>query len=261
MTDAEAYERGFARLSAHTVASLLEPIVTAATGPRPGEGAATGLGPHLLDVGCGSGVVTARALALGARVTAVDADPAMVELTARRHPRARVRAAALPELPFADGTFHAVAGNFVINHVPEPLAALRELRRVVRPGGTVALTWWKSDEMTATGLIAEAITAAGVPYEPPPGPFAAVAAPETFSALMREAGFSGVGVRTLRWRHRADPGSWLTDVVAAGGPRFGLIADQPPMIAERIRAHYIRLAAPYVSEGFPVCARLAWGRR
>ncbi|WP_197093746.1 class I SAM-dependent methyltransferase [Nonomuraea sp. SBT364] len=253
MTDAEAYERGFARLSAHTVTALLDRAGVPAR--HDGPGART----RVLDAGCGSGVVTAGALARGARVTAFDSDAAMAGLAARRHPEAEVLVARLPRLPFADGTFDAVAGNFIINHAPDTAAALRELRRVLRPGGTAALTWWKSSEMTATGVISDAVEAAGAPFGTPPRPLAASAGPGRFAALMRASGFTGVAVETLRWRHPFDPDGWLADVVAAGGPRFGPIAAQPASTRARIRAAYIRLAAPYAREGFPVCAHLAHG--
>ncbi|WP_052423376.1 class I SAM-dependent methyltransferase [Nonomuraea candida] len=248
MTNAEAYDRGFAHLSSHTVGPLLA---------RVRDGSA----PRLLDVGCGTGVVTAAALALGAEVTAVDADPAMVELVARRHPYATIRRAALPELPFEDERFDAIAGNFVINHVPDAPAALRELHRVLRPAGTLALTWWKGDEMTATGVFTEAIAAAGVSYDFPPRPFTAHDTPERFTALLERAGFAEAAVEAIRWRHRADLASWWTDVVEAGGPRFGAIARQPPETVARIRAAYLRLAEPYAREGFPVCAYLARASR
>ncbi|MFI6183310.1 class I SAM-dependent methyltransferase [Nonomuraea sp. NPDC051191] len=267
MRDPEAYDRGFARLSSHTVEPLLAAL-TRGPGQHPGQhpGQRPGRRPgrrreRVLDVGCGTGVVTAAALATGAAVTAVDADPAMLELVARRHPGATVRRATLPVLPFEDASFDAVAGNFVINHVADTPATLAELHRVLRPGGAVALTWWKSDEMTATNVFAEALAAAGVPYEPPARPFAAVDRPERFAGLLEAAGFTGVGVRTLRWRHRVDVAAWWTGVVEAGGPRFETIARQPPETAARVRACYDRLAAPYAATGFPVCAHLAHGLR
>ncbi|MGP3963787.1 class I SAM-dependent methyltransferase [Nonomuraea sp. 3N208] len=245
MINAEAYDRGFAQLSSHTVGPLLERAHAA----------------RLLDVGCGTGVVTAAALALGAEVTAVDADPHMVELAARRHPYATIRQAALPDLPFEDGGFDAVAGNFVINHVPNTSEALRELHRVLRPGGAIALTWWKADEMTATNVFTEAIEAAEVSYEPPPRPFTANDTPDRFAALLMSAEFEEAAVETIRWRHRVDLGAWWTDIVEAGGPRFAVISSQPPEIVARIKGHYTRLAAPYERDGFPVCAYLAHATR
>ncbi|WP_188193868.1 class I SAM-dependent methyltransferase [Nonomuraea sp. SYSU D8015] len=245
MTDAEAYDRGFAQLSSHTVGPLL----------------ARAHGARLLDVGCGTGVVTAAALALGAEVTAVDPDPAMVELAARRHPYATIRKAALPDLPFADEAFDAVAGNFVINHVPDTAESLKELRRVLRPGGALALSWWKTGEMTATSVFADAIEAAGVTYEPPPRPFTGDDTPDRFTALLARAGFEGPAVETVRWRHRVDLDVWWASIVRERGPRFGVISRQPPETVERIRCHYTRLAAPYAREGFPVCAYLAHATR
>ncbi|MBF8189574.1 class I SAM-dependent methyltransferase [Nonomuraea sp. K274] len=248
MTNAEAYDRGFAHLSSHTVGALLD-LARRSRAPR------------LLDVGCGTGVVTAAALALGAEVTAVDADPVMLEVAARRHPYATIRQACLPDLPFEDEEFDAIAGNFVINHVPDTAGALKELHRVLRPDGTIALTWWKSDEMTATNVFADAIAAARIPYEPPPRPFTANDTPARFTELLRETGFREAAVDTVRWRHQVDLDAWWTDIVQAGGPRFRMIADQPEETVERIKAHYTRLAQPYAHEGFPVCAYLAHATR
>lgn len=248
MTNAQAYDRGFARLSAHTVEPLLN-LVRQSGAPR------------LLDVGCGTGVLTGPALEMGAEVTAVDADLDMLEITARRHPHADVRLAELPDLPYPDATFDAVAGNFVINHVLATADALLELHRLLRPGGTLALSWWKPDEMTATSVFADAIIAAGVPYAPPPRPFTSFATPEAFVTLLGETGFTGAAVDTLRWRHQVDPGTWWRDVVEAGGPRFAVIDQQPLDTVARIRSEYLRLAAPYAADGFPVCAYLAHATR
>lgn len=157
MSDPAAYHRGFARLTAHTVDPLLN-LVRKSRSPR------------LLDLGCGTGVVSEAALALGAEVTAVDDDLDMLEFTARRLPHAQVRLASLPELPYPEATFDAVAGNFVINHVNDLPAALAELHRVLRPGGTLALSWWKAGELTATEVLSAAIEAAGMPWAPRPAP-------------------------------------------------------------------------------------------
>ncbi len=103
-------------------------------------------GQALLDVGCGPGTLTcdlARAVAPG-RVVGVDAAPGVVDL-ARAH-AAEVDAdgvvfevADLFALPFSEGTFDVVHAHQVLQHVADPVAALVELRRVCRPGGTVAV--------------------------------------------------------------------------------------------------------------------------
>ena len=126
---ATAYERGFARLTAHTAGALL-------------DAAGVGVGTRLLDVGTGPGVVARVAVARAARVTAVDAEPGMAEAAARNVPGLDVRVAVLPDLPLNDGEFDAVTGNFVINAVGDPAAVLAELRRVLRAGGRLALTCW-----------------------------------------------------------------------------------------------------------------------
>ena len=103
------------------------------------------------------------ACARGATVVAVDAEPSMVELTRDRVPSAdEVRLASLPHLPFASGSFDAAVANFVINHVGDPLAAITELRRVVRSAGRVAVTVWPYPPPEAQSLWGEVFDAAGV---------------------------------------------------------------------------------------------------
>ena len=115
------------------------------------ENSAAYLAPHLrsglsvLDVGCGPGTVTvdlARHVAPG-RVVGVDLSP---EVVARAERDARAVGAADVEfavadlfaLPFADDSFDVVHVHQVLQHVHDPVAALREMRRVARPGGLVA---------------------------------------------------------------------------------------------------------------------------
>ncbi|MFG2000269.1 class I SAM-dependent methyltransferase [Spirillospora sp. NPDC048911] len=248
---AEAYERGFALMTAHLVEPLLN---SAAVGPR----------TRLLDVGCGPGPVTAAALALGARVTSVDADLDMAELVARRHPHTEVRVAVLPDLPFPDESFDAVIGNFVVNHTGDPAAAARELHRVLRPGGTIALTCWKYPEHRAGAVFSEALRSAGADHPadvPTESPFSAYAEPTPFARLLAEAGFEGAAADTLRWTHRVDPGVWWADVLAGTALTGTVIARQGPATIDRIRAEYDRIVAGYATPdgrvALPACALLA----
>ncbi|WP_432499043.1 methyltransferase domain-containing protein [Kineococcus auxinigenes] len=102
-------------------------------------------GLSLLDVGCGVGTLTADLAAHLApgRVVGVDAS-ADVLAAAREAADARgvvveLAVADAGALPFADGEFDVVHAHQVLQHLPDPVAALREMRRVCRPGGTVAV--------------------------------------------------------------------------------------------------------------------------
>jgi SAM-dependent methyltransferase len=106
------------------------------------EVAGVGAGDRVLDAGAGDGNVAAAALALGADVEACDLAPAMVERGRRRVPGAGWQVADVQALPYADGRFDAVLSSFGAALAPRARRTARELVRVVRPGGVVALAAW-----------------------------------------------------------------------------------------------------------------------
>jgi SAM-dependent methyltransferase len=94
---------------------------------------------RVLEVGCGMGQFAERvARELEAEVVATDLSPRMVALTRERGLDARV--ADVQGLPFGDGEFDCAASNWMLYHVPDVDRALGELRRVLRPGGTLVAT-------------------------------------------------------------------------------------------------------------------------
>jgi SAM-dependent methyltransferase len=103
-------------------------------------------GMQVLDVGCGPGSITlglAGVVGRGA-VVGIDVDPAQVEQAralagARGVTNARFEVADLYRLPFPDGSFDAAFAHTVVMGLREPVRALAELRRVLRPGGIVGL--------------------------------------------------------------------------------------------------------------------------
>ena len=98
---------------------------------------------RVLDVGCGDGALGCAIAARGAEVTGVDADPAM--LTAARSRAARQGLAVafaegrLERLPFADASFDLVVAMTVLCFVPDAGGAVREMTRVLRPGGRLVI--------------------------------------------------------------------------------------------------------------------------
>ena len=99
---------------------------------------------RVLDVGCGPGALASElAGRLGAAsVAAVDPSPAYVEACRTRVPDAEVREGTAEDIPFAEGDFDAVLAQLVIQAMKDPRSGVAEMRRVLRPGGTMAACVW-----------------------------------------------------------------------------------------------------------------------
>jgi SAM-dependent methyltransferase len=96
-------------------------------------------GPAVLNVGAGQGTFSRLLEERGFDVTSVDPSPQAVELLgARVH--GPVLAASIESLPFESGSFDAAVLGEVLEHVEDDLAGLREVARVVRPDGPVAIS-------------------------------------------------------------------------------------------------------------------------
>ena len=121
---------------------------------RTAEDSAAYLLPHLksglsvLDIGCGPGTITADLAARVApgAVTAVDQvadvlDVARAAAVRRNLTNVSFATADVHRLEFPDNTFDVVHAHQVLQHVADPVQALREMRRVCRPGGCVAIIW------------------------------------------------------------------------------------------------------------------------
>lgn len=99
-------------------------------------------GDRVLDAGCGRGFYLnfARHLFPWADVVGVELDRPLLPMARAAVPGARVACANLYRLPFGDGAFDKIIFSEVIEHIPDDRAALRELWRVLAPGGVLALT-------------------------------------------------------------------------------------------------------------------------
>lgn len=106
-------------------------------------------GDRLLDLGCGAGRHAFEAARRGAAVVALDVDLSELTEVRQRFPGHEAAGAAAPgtvvagdalRLPFPDGAFDRVIAAEVLEHIPDDRRAAAELARVLRPGGTLAVT-------------------------------------------------------------------------------------------------------------------------
>jgi SAM-dependent methyltransferase len=165
-------------------------------------------GDRVLDLGCGAGRHAFEAYRRGARVVAADLDHG--ELTGVGGMFAAMRAegeAAPPagaaalsadatNLPFPDGSFDAVIAAEILEHVPDDAAAMAEIARVVRPGGTVAVTvpaWLP--ERICWALSAE--------YHDVPGGHVRIFTRAELTAKLTAAGLTPVGAHHAHGLHSA----------------------------------------------------------
>ena len=145
---------------------------------------ALALGPHdrLLDVGCGGGLLLRDALATGATVTGLDHSEEMVRLARERAPGADVVLGSAERLPFPDASFTAIAMSIVFFFLDYPVGALRECRRVLEPGGRLAV-YTTAPALRGTPAAPEPLASRGHFYED-----------EELAGLAREAGLAAVAV-------------------------------------------------------------------
>jgi ubiquinone/menaquinone biosynthesis C-methylase UbiE len=178
-------------------------------------------GLEVLDVGCGQGIDLARYAMAGAIPTGVDLTPRHVEL-ANAHLAAlglegSAGTADGESLPHPDAAFDRVSSNGVLHHTPDMPAALREIHRVLRPGGRAtvivynrdSLHYWVHQVLTRGvlmgGLIRErnmaGVLSSGVEYSSIDArPLVRVYSRRQLRRMMQEAGFADVEIRVRHFR-------------------------------------------------------------
>lgn len=171
------------------------------------ENSAAYLQPHLrpgltlLDVGCGPGTITADfapRLAPGA-VCGIDSSADVIASAQRDHPAAAFLVGDVYRLQFDDASWDIVHAHQVLQHLADPVAALREMRRVVRPGGIVAardsdyatFTWHPFDERLQKWLALYHETARANGGEPDAGRY--------LLSWAQQAGFTQIRVSASAW--------------------------------------------------------------
>lgn len=164
-------------------------------------------GDRVLEVGCGTGDLARRIAELvgtSGRVVATDLAGDMVEIARRTLadlPQASVACADQVDTGLPDASVDAVVSCMSLMFAPEPALGLQEMRRVLRPGGRLAVAVWAAPEhnpwITAVGMSAmlHGLVQGGPPVKP--GEVFSLGDPDVVQRLGEDAGFTDVAVQAV----------------------------------------------------------------
>jgi SAM-dependent methyltransferase len=142
-------------------------------------------------------------------------------------------------LPFATATFDVAVLAFMLFHVPEPGAGLCEVRRVLRPAGTIGVaTWGVEDPVPAQQIWSEELDRHGAA---PDGPLISrhdlMDTPDKLRSLLDAAGFRDIRFEVVSWSHRP-----TVDEFVARHSVLGVSGRRLSGLDEEARAHFLRSA-------------------
>jgi ubiquinone/menaquinone biosynthesis C-methylase UbiE len=202
-------------------------------------------GERVLDVACGTGLVTfdaARAVGPGGRVLGIDLSGQMLEAARRRALERQVSNVSFARmdaqtLDFPDASFDVALCALGLMYLPDPEQALREMRRILRPGGRLGLAVWGERSRCGWSAVFPIVDAEVVSEVCPL--FFRLGQQETLAQLCAEAKFKAIEHRRIAATLTYADADEACDAAFVGGPvalawsRFG--AD----VRARVRARYL----------------------
>lgn len=184
---------------------------------------------RLLDVACGTGHIAGSASGRGARSEGIDFATTMVEHAKRRFPGVPFREGDACRLPFADGTFDAVACGFGLLHMAQPEQAIKEAWRVLKSGGRYAFTVWCSPDQGGEffKLVMGAVQKHGTFDVPLPAapPMFRFADPNECAKALTAAGFADPVVTVLPLSWRTAKAEDVLDLIYKGAVRTPMVLE------------------------------------
>lgn len=147
---------------------------------------------RFFDAGCGGGGASIIAAQRGAIISGLDASNALIVIARERVPEGDFRVGDLESLPFSAGVFDVVIASISVQYCADPVAALRELRRVCAPNGYIVVSTWGAPENCEQRVVFKAVR--DVHPSPPSGggPFA-LSASGALKGLIEQAGLKVAG--------------------------------------------------------------------
>lgn len=211
-------------------------------------------GDALLELACGTGIVTRHLVAgfpRGASLTATDLNPGMLAIAQKKIDQTEPvtwQTADACALPFGDDWFDAVVCQFGLMFVPDPAQALREVHRVLHPGGLFLFNVWDSLEHNPLARIAKDAMAQFFASDPPtfynvPHGMSDV---EDMKAKLQQAGFAPVEAETKTMTARAVSAHHAATGLVTGTPIANAIHERATASPEAIIA---AVSAALAAEG------------
>jgi len=243
------------------------PLVVGLANPQGGE--------RVLDVACGTGIV-ARTLAScvgpGGAVAGVDLNPGMLKVARRvcsteSHSAAQIELheASADKLPFLDALFNVVCCQLGLQFFPDRAAALREMHRVLVPGGRLAVMVWRGiHESPGFAVLADALerNVGGAAAAIMRAPFG-LSDSEELTALVRAAGFRDIAIQQRVGTVRFGSTEKLVSSYIAGSPLAGPVSQASDAARQALVADVQNALGKYMSDTeltFPIAAHLLSGR-
>ena len=252
--------------AAETYESQFVPAIFGEWAPHLVDVAGVAPGHAVLDVACGTGIVAreaARRVGERGQVVGVDLNPAMLAVARRLRPDIEWRQAEAAELPFADGSFDVVLCQAALMFFPDRAQSLREMARVVKAEGTVAVqVWSRLESQPAYGpLVDVAARHAGLEAVNLLSAYWALGDLDELTALFESVGLRVTATRTRLGTARFDSIDELVRTEVESTPlverlsdeTYGRILADAHEVLARFRTDAGRVEAPI--EGHLIAAR------
>jgi SAM-dependent methyltransferase len=227
-------------------------------------GLAISAGDRVLELGAGTGAFAARLADAGGQVLATDLAPAMVDLiraTAQTHPNLTAAVVDAQDTGCATASYDAVVSRMALMLLTDPLAALVDWHRVLRPNGRLAVAVWDAPEhntwLVALGMSMAIHGAISGPLPTEPGGPFSLASDKALREITEGAGFHATEIRTITMREEfASIDEHFETVAAMAAPLHAALQSATRDTLAAIKATTAEIIEPYkTAAGFSIPAQ------